>query len=132
VLDAVAARPAVAVGLGTGNVREGARAKLTPLGVFHHFRFGGFGCDHEERVEIVRIGAERGAATFGYPASVCRVVIIGDTPRDIAAAHAIGAEAIGIGSARFSSAELIASGARCAFDDLAAPDLLAVLLGGSV
>ena len=49
VLDAVSGRPGVAVGLGTGNIRPGARAKLAPLGVFERFAFGGFGCDHEDR-----------------------------------------------------------------------------------
>jgi phosphoglycolate phosphatase-like HAD superfamily hydrolase len=131
VLDAVASRAGVAVGLGTGNVREGARAKLAPLGVLHHFGFGGFGCDHEERAEILRIGAERGAAALGRTRGACRVVVIGDTPRDVAAARAIGAEAIGIGSARFGRAELTASGAACAFDDLAAPELVGALLGGA-
>jgi phosphoglycolate phosphatase len=129
VLDAVASLAAVAVGLGTGNVREGARAKLVPLGVYHHFGFGGFGCDHEERAEIVRIGAERGAHALGHPLAACRVVVVGDTPRDVAAARAIGAEAIGVGSARFSRAELIASGALHAFEDLADPALLGALLG---
>jgi phosphoglycolate phosphatase-like HAD superfamily hydrolase len=130
VLDALTSRPAVGVGLGTGNIRPGARAKLTPLGIFHHFRFGGFGCDHEDRNVILRLGAERGAQTLGVPLADCRVVVIGDTPRDVAAARAIGAQAIGIGSARFGCPELVAAGAARAFEDLAAPDLLAALLGG--
>src|SRR6185503_331997 len=52
----------MAVGLGTGNVREGARIKLQRVGVHHHFRFGGFGCDAEARPEVILRGAERGAA----------------------------------------------------------------------
>ena len=131
VLEATASRPSVAVGLGTGNIREGARAKLAPLGVFHHFGFGGYGCDHEERTEILRIGAERGAAALGRPLSACRIVVIGDTPRDVAAACAIGAEAVGVGSARFSRAELVASGASYAFEDLADAAILGVLLDGT-
>ena len=129
VLDATAGRPGVAVGLGTGNVRAGAEAKLAPLGVLHHFGFGGFGCDHEERNVIVRLGAERGAATLAVPLAACRVVVIGDTPRDVAAAHAIGAQAIGVGSARFTAEQLVACGAARAFADLAGPDVLAALLG---
>jgi phosphoglycolate phosphatase-like HAD superfamily hydrolase len=129
VLEATAARSAVAVGLGTGNIREGARAKLTPLGVFHHFGFGGFGCDHEERAELLRIGAARGAARLGHPLGECRVVVIGDTPRDVEAARAIGAEAVGIGSARFACDQLLASGAARAFADLAAEGILPALLG---
>jgi phosphoglycolate phosphatase-like HAD superfamily hydrolase len=128
VLDAVDGRPGVALGLGTGNIRLGARAKLGALGVFDRFRFGGFGCDHESRDELLRLGAARGAALLDLAVADCRVVVIGDTPRDVAAAHAIGAQAIGIGSARYGCSDLLASGAAIAFPDLAAPGLVAALL----
>jgi phosphoglycolate phosphatase-like HAD superfamily hydrolase len=129
VLEATRARAGVAVGLGTGNIRAGARAKLAPLDVLHHFAFGGFGCDHEDRDVILRLGAERGAATLGRHARSCRVVVIGDTPRDVSAAHAIGAEAIGIGSARFTAEELLASGASRAFASFAESGVVGALLG---
>ena len=129
VLDAVLDRAGVAVGLGTGNIRPGARAKLTPLGVFEHFRFGGFGCDHEDRHAILRIGQERGAMLLDAPVVACRTIVIGDTPRDVLAARAIGAECVAVASARFDRAELIASGATRAVDDLSDPAVLATLLG---
>src|SRR5437016_4224259 len=84
-LDA-ALRPRFAVGLGTGNIREGARLKLDRVGIHGRFAFGGFGDDHEERVELIRIGAARGASRLGAPVAECRVVVIGDTPKDVAAA----------------------------------------------
>jgi phosphoglycolate phosphatase-like HAD superfamily hydrolase len=129
VLDAVAGRPGIAVGLGTGNIRPGARAKLVPLGVYERFAFGGFGCDHEDRRVILRLGAERGAATLGLPVAECRTVVIGDTPRDVAAAHAIGAECVAVAGARFGRDELRASGAACAVDHLGDPVVVAALLG---
>jgi phosphoglycolate phosphatase len=107
----------MAVGLGTGNVREGARIKLERVGVHHHFRFGGFGCDAEARPELIRLGAERGAQQLGVPVASCRVVVIGDTPRDVHAAHAIGAECIGVATGRYSVADLQASGADYVFAD---------------
>ena len=61
--------------------------------------------------------------------SACRVVVIGDTPRDVSAARAIGAEAIGIGSARFTAEELLARGASRAFASFAEPGVLVALLG---
>ncbi len=119
----------MALGLGTGNLQEGARLKLEHVGLYHHFGFGGFGSDHELRVELIRVGAERGARQLGLPVSACRVVIIGDTPKDVDAARGIGAESIGVGTASFSAQQLLEHGATFAFDDLLAPGALTALLG---
>jgi phosphoglycolate phosphatase len=129
VLDAAAARSQFAVGLGTGNVREGARIKLERVGLFARFGFGGFGCDDENRTALLRRGAERGAAALGVPLSAARVVVIGDTPKDVAAAHGIGAEAVGVGTGSFSAAQLLAVGANGAFASLAVPGALEAVLG---
>src|SRR3954451_24099988 len=48
-LQALAARGDIALGLLTGNVREGARRKLTYYDLWHWFPFGGFGDDHVDR-----------------------------------------------------------------------------------
>ncbi|HEY3500658.1 MAG TPA: HAD family hydrolase [Polyangiaceae bacterium] len=117
------------IGLGTGNVREGARIKLERLGVHEKFAFGGFGSDAEDRTELIRHGAERGAAHLGKQREECRVVVIGDTPKDVAAAHGIGAESIGVGTGSFGAQALRDCGATFAFDSLAAPGALAALLG---
>jgi len=128
--EAIAAAQAadLALGLGTGNVREGARIKLERVGVHHHFRFGGFGCDAEARPELIRLGAERGAQQLGVPLASCRVVVIGDTPRDVEAARAIGAECIGVATGRYSLAELEASGAHYAFADFSHAAAIGALL----
>jgi phosphoglycolate phosphatase-like HAD superfamily hydrolase len=118
-----------AIGLGTGNVIEGARIKLERVGVFEEFAFGGFGSDAEDRTELIRHGAARGARHAGAPLAECRVVIIGDTPKDVAAARDIGAECIGVGTGRFTPEALLECGATHAFPSLDAPGALAVLLG---
>ncbi|HWZ87250.1 MAG TPA: HAD family hydrolase [Polyangiaceae bacterium] len=118
----------MAVGLGTGNVREGARIKLERVGVHHHFRFGGFGCDAEARPEVIRLGAERGARALGVPLAECRVVVIGDTPRDVHAADSIGAECIAVATGSYSVEQLRASGARHTFADFSEPVALSALL----
>jgi phosphoglycolate phosphatase len=120
-----------AVGLGTGNIREGARLKLVRVGLEEAFRFGGYGCDAEDRVALIRIGAARGAAVLGVARDACRVVVIGDTPKDVAAAQAIGAECVGVGTGHYSPAALIACGATAAFPDLADPDAPAALFGAA-
>lgn len=129
VLDAASAHRHVAIGLGTGNIREGARVKLERVGVFDRFAFGGFGCDHEERAELIRIGAERGAKRLGVRLRECRVVVIGDTPKDVAAATAMGAECVGVGTGSFSPEELRACGALWAFADLGDPAAVGAVLG---
>ena len=111
-------RAGCAIGLGTGNVRPGATAKLRRGGLAEHFDFGGFGCDHEERAELLRIGAERGAARLGHARAGCRVVVIGDTVRDVRAALAIGAECIAVGTSGSALCDLQAAGATAVHADL--------------
>lgn len=123
-------RTGFAVGLGTGNIRAGARVKLERVAIHDQFSFGGFGCDHENRVELIRRGAEAGAATLGVPREECRVVIIGDTPMDVAAAIGIGAECIGVGTGTFTAEALLQAGAHSAFPDFTHPEALPTLLGG--
>jgi phosphoglycolate phosphatase len=120
---------AVALGLGTGNVEAGARIKLERLDLNRYFAFGGFGSDHAERAELLRIGAARGAARLGAPLDACRVVVIGDTPLDVAAALAIGAECVGVATGSYDTAALEAAGADRAFADLAQDGVEAALLG---
>jgi phosphoglycolate phosphatase len=129
-VDTALALPGFAVGLGTGNVREGARIKLERVRIHDRFAFGGFGCDHEDRVELIRHGARTGAAQLGVPLEQCRVVVIGDTPKDVAAAQGIGATCIGVGTGSFSPEQLLACGADYAFPNLTAREALAALLDG--
>lgn len=118
-----------AVGLGTGNIREGARVKLERVGLFSKFNFGGFGDDHELRPELIRAGADRGAQQLGVKREDARVVIIGDTPKDVFAALAIGAECIGVGTGAHGIDELRDVGAKWAFNSLADEGALRALLG---
>ncbi|MDB4977169.1 MAG: Hydrolase, haloacid dehalogenase-like family protein [Myxococcaceae bacterium] len=120
----------VALGLGTGNLKRGAEAKLRHAKLWHPFTFGGFGCDHEVRSELLRIGAERGAAQLGRPLSACRVVVIGDTIRDVSAAHAIGAECVAVETGGVSRQVLQEAGAKVVYSDLTDPEVLEVLLEG--
>lgn len=118
VLAEASAWSGCAIGLGTGNIRDGAKVKLDRAGLFGHFAFGGFGCDAEDRAELLAVGAERGAARLGRPRAECRVVVIGDTPKDVAAALAIGAEAVGVGTGSYTADELRSCGAAWAFATL--------------
>lgn len=129
-LDATCGRAGFAVGLGTGNIRAGAKVKLERVGIHERFTFGGFGCDHEDRTELIRRGAERGAGLLKAPLAECRVVIIGDTPKDISAAKGIGAESVAVATGGFKADDLAACNPTLTVPDLAAPGALAHLLGG--
>lgn len=116
-----------AVGLGTGNVEAGARIKLDRAQLNDYFAFGGFGCDAEDRAELIAAGARRGAERLGEPLDRCRLVIVGDTPKDAAAAHANGGECIAVATGGCTRQQLDACGARWVLDDLAAVDILDLL-----
>ncbi len=127
-LQAAAQVEGLVVGLGTGNLRHGAKIKLDRGGLWPFFSFGGFGSDDEDRAAILRVGAKRGAETLGIPVSDCRVVVIGDTPRDVNAALAIDADCVGVGTGSSSPEELLSCGATCAFADLEAEGALQSIL----
>jgi phosphoglycolate phosphatase-like HAD superfamily hydrolase len=129
-LQVVAAVP-VAVGLGTGNIRPGAEIKLGRADLMRRFAFGGFGSDAEDRAALLRIGAARGAAQIGVAAEACRVVIIGDTPRDIAAAQVIGAECLAVATGPHRAEELRAAGAQWIVDTLQEAQAIAAIRGSA-
>ena len=108
----------VAIGLGTGNVKKGAYAKLARGSLDAAFDFGGFGCDAEDRAELLRVGARRGAEALGLAVTDCRLVVIGDTPKDVAAARELNAECIGVGTGGFAPRALLDLGAHSAFATL--------------
>src|SRR5205814_5132830 len=78
-------RDKAVLGLCTGNVARGAELKLSSAGLWSFFRFGGYGSDAEPRAEIVRTAFRR-AQELG----ASEAIVIGDTPRDILAAHDAG------------------------------------------
>ncbi len=126
-LDAIATRDGLAIGLGTGNLERGAEHKLVPLGVWDRFAFGGYGSDSEDRPALLEVGARRGAARLGVARDRCDVVVIGDTPLDVAAAKAIGAASIAVATSVFTADALRATGAELVVDDLTDPAALALL-----
>ncbi len=126
-LEGLRGRGGMALGLGTGNVEAGARLKLRRGGLNDYFAFGGFGCDAEAREELIGIGARRGAARLGVPWDECRVVVIGDTARDIEAARAIGAECLAVATGFVSREELAALGPTYCVADLTDPLVREVL-----
>ncbi|MCA9534201.1 MAG: HAD family hydrolase [Myxococcales bacterium] len=128
-LTALSEHSHVALGIGTGNSEAGARTKLTHGDLWRHFRFGGYGDDGWDRVELVRAGATRGAEALGLPLARCRVVVIGDTPEDARAALGIGATCLAVLTGGYSDAQLAAAGSTWVVPDLTHSAVLPRLLG---
>jgi phosphoglycolate phosphatase-like HAD superfamily hydrolase len=99
----------VQVGLLTGNFRAVADAKLRRAGAWVDgidLNQGAFGDDADERDELGRAARAR-----ADDAGAGHVVVVGDTPRDIACARAADAYAIALTSGGFPRAELHAADA---------------------
>jgi phosphoglycolate phosphatase-like HAD superfamily hydrolase len=125
-LDALDERQDVVVGLLTGNVVPGARLKLGAAGIdFGRFALGAFGSDSAHRPDLPSVAAERAAELFGRTPHGDEVVIIGDTPADVACGAGISARAVAVATGNFSLTELAATGAYATFATLA--DTAAVL-----
>ncbi len=110
-LERLAARGAT-VGLATGNIERGAEIKLARGDLWRHFRFGGYGSDAADRALVVAKAIGCAGRRFD------QVVVIGDTERDVWAAHACGARAIGVATGPCSAAELDAAGADWVLETL--------------
>ncbi len=106
-LERLQARGGVLLGLCTGNLARGAELKLTSAGLWSAFRFGGYGSDAEPRAEIVRAAWARGREL-----GAAEGLVIGDTPRDILAAHDAGLPACGVATGRYTVHELAEHGAE--------------------
>lgn len=130
-LDALAARDDVVTGLLTGNVVPGARLKLGAAGIgFARFALGAFGSDSAHRPDLPAIAATRAAHYFGRPPYGDEVVIIGDTPADVACGAGIRARAVAVATGSYPVAELQATGAHATFATLAdTPAVLAAIVG---
>lgn len=126
-LTELSQREDVVLGLGTGNTKLAAYAKLARGGLDAFFSFGGFGSDHSDRAELLRTGLNRGLEKTGASRGEAKVVVIGDTPHDVAAAHAIGADCVAVSTGGYDRAALEGAGARVVVSDLRDAEVRAAL-----
>ncbi len=110
-LETLATDSAATIGLLTGNTAGGAAAKMSYFGLAGYFPFGAYGCDRADRNLLGPIALERAAAHAGRNFSAAETWVIGDTPKDIACAHAMGARCLAVATGQFSAEQLEASGA---------------------
>lgn len=106
-LGLLADRGDVRLALLTGNLEPIARLKLARAGIGKFFARGqgGFGSDHEDRAALPAI-ARRRAGSDGTPYPRARTIVVGDTPRDIACAHADGLRCLAVATGPYGVDEL--------------------------
>lgn len=106
----------IPTGLATGNLEAGARKKLVAGNLWQFFPFGGFGSDAEHRGELTLLGIERGRVWAGRQIPARNVLVVGDSPLDVEAAHYAGARCLAVLTGWTEAAEL--SSAEFLMDDL--------------
>ncbi|HEX4683928.1 MAG TPA: haloacid dehalogenase-like hydrolase [Gemmatimonadaceae bacterium] len=118
-LDALEPRSDVVLGLLTGNLAAGARAKLAAVGLNpDRFRVGAYGSDHEVRGELPTVAQRRARDELGLDVPGRDVVVIGDTPNDLECGRRIGARAIGVATGHYTVDQLLAHAPAAVFPDL--------------
>lgn len=109
------------LGLTTGNVEAAAFAKLHRGGLHRFFCFGGYGSDSPDRGELTRIAIRRAEDILGMEVDTCSVLVVGDTPKDVAAARAARATSVAVASGHYSQADLRDAGAHYVLSTLEEP-----------
>ena len=94
------------LGLLTGNIRLGAEIKLRHFDLWTVFETGAFADDSEHRNQIAAIARQRGSRILGGPLRGDEVLVIGDTPLDIACGRAIGAKVLAVATGGATIEEL--------------------------
>ena len=108
------------VGLLTGNLEGGATLKLRSAGLDPaRFAVGAYGSDSGRRSDLPAIAAERAARKTGTRFAGADVVIVGDTPDDIACGRPIGARVVAVATGFFRVDQLRTAGAAHVFEHLA-------------
>ena len=128
-LETLQSRQDVFLGLLTGNFEAGARIKLEHFDLWRYFRCGAFADDSADRNELVPFAVRR-ARQCGVPELAAHdVLVVGDTPHDIACAHAAGAVPVAVATGEFTVDQLRQHGAGIVFEDLSDTGEFLKLLG---
>jgi phosphoglycolate phosphatase-like HAD superfamily hydrolase len=102
------AQAGVLLGIVSGAMEGAARTKLVPANLNRFFVFGGYGSDSSDRAELTEQAIGRAARLHGQ-LTAAQVFVVGDTPRDIAAAQGAGAVSVGVATGHYSTKELAAA-----------------------
>lgn len=102
---------ALPTGLLTGNSQRGAAIKMQHYQLYHHFPYGAYGDDHADRNLLGPVALQRAGKHHEKSFRAAATLVIGDTPKDIACAHAMGAKCLAVATGAFTIGDLRARGA---------------------
>lgn len=93
----------------TGNMAAIARMKLEATGLLGYLDLeaGAYGDDHHSRPELVAVAAARAERRYGRRYGGPEIVIVGDTPNDIACGKANGARTVAVATGPYPPDELL-------------------------
>jgi len=95
------------MGMLTGNLEPLAYLKIERVDLSAaELPFGAFGSDHADRNALPTVAARGASERYGREVAHADLVIIGDTPRDIACARAVGARVVAVATGRFAVEDL--------------------------
>lgn len=111
----------ILLGVVSGALEAAVHIKLGRGRLSRFFSVGGYGSDSSDRGELTRRAIERCATLHGHTVPPERVLVVGDTPRDIEAAHAAKAIGVGVATGKYTLEALQAAGADHVVPTLESP-----------
>lgn len=128
-LSARQQRQRVVLGLLTGNYGRAAKLKLRAADLdLSQFPIRAFAEDGDDRSELLHAAIRCYAEHIAQSAEPRRIIVVGDTPRDIACAHTQGCTAFAVATGWYSTGELRQAGADIVVEDFSSPEPLLKLL----
>jgi phosphoglycolate phosphatase-like HAD superfamily hydrolase len=119
------ARRGALLGVASGNLEAIGWIKIEKAGLREWFRFGGFSDRFPVRAELIGHAARKARELAGPEGrSDARICVVGDTPRDIEAAHANYLPIVAVATGKYSFDELLECHPEACVSSLA--DLMAV------
>jgi phosphoglycolate phosphatase-like HAD superfamily hydrolase len=118
-IETLRMRDDIKLGLVTGNVAKAAAVKLRAAGFDPaSFPIGAYGHEAMERNDLPPLALARASQYYRQPLLPQDVLVIGDTPADVACARTLGAVAVAVGTGFCERADLIACNPDYLIDDL--------------
>jgi phosphoglycolate phosphatase len=104
----------------TGNIKPIAVTKLEVFQLSEHMdlEVGGYGSDGDTRPPLIRQAWRRVEHKYDRVFEANRLVVVGDTPLDVAAAREVGVHAVGVATGSSTVEDLMAAQADVVLPDL--------------